>query len=84
MSRHATAHEKHLQHIDAQNELALQRRHEGRIRRREHIRLVQPLIQQPEHHYRTPVIGRYDPHTIVDHMLAPGSRDDTGFSDGVV
>lgn len=44
------------------------------------LALGQPLVSQE---FRTPIVARFDRHSVVDHMLAPGSVDDTGFSDGI-
>lgn len=75
---------QHLLAQDERNRLHLLGRHEAAVRRRERIKLVRPLVQEPEHHFLTPIVAPYDHTQVVDHMLAPGTRDDTGFSDGVV
>jgi hypothetical protein len=58
--------------------------HERRIRERARRRAIAPLVQPADHQYKTPIPARYMPGASLDHMMAPGSIDDTGFSDGIV
>jgi hypothetical protein len=83
MSADQRARALHDAHQDEVNRLHLLRKHEQVLRAREHARVVRQVTQQPAHAFRTPIVNRFDSNVVVDHMLAPGEPDDTGFSDGI-
>lgn len=78
------AHEDNRHEHTAAVRLAALRAQEEHARFQARLRTVRPLVQEPAHAFLTPIVDRFDQHHVVDHMLAPGSTDDTGFSDGRV
>lgn len=57
--------------------------HEYVIRERTRQQVVRSLVQPAVRGFATPIPCRYVAAAFVDHMVPPGLRDDTGFSDGV-
>lgn len=84
MSHQATARDLHGQHTDERNRVAQLAKHEQAVREREHLRVVNAVAPIETHAYRTPIVHPYDHSAVLGHMLAPGAKDDTGFSDGIV
>lgn len=88
----ADQHERDQRHAreDHRNEYAATLRLEALRRQEEHARdaararTVTPLVQEPAHEFRTPIVDRFDGSIVRDHMLAPGSTDDTGFAPGCI
>ena len=72
MSAHLSAAEKHDAALDEANRVHFLKRHEDRIRGRERLRLVGPLVQHP-HAFQTPIPRRYEPLPSGDHLDAPGA-----------
>lgn len=90
MSDHASR-ARHDAHTDNRNEhiarlrVAALEAQEMHARASGRLAAALALAQQPlSHEFRTPIVDRFDRSIIRDHMLAPGSIDDTGFAPGCV